>query len=340
MTIAALGAAAEPFLSFRTAADAEKMRVHAGGVSCEVLHASRFVGLVDDYVTVDRDVPPTAAALATLHRDLSNLVGGMVVQSGSGTVNIAQDLEVHSNLHVYGTAVIEGDTLLFSDLTALGEVALGCNLAVAGSLFTSNVETRSITGPDLELVATETMTLRSCNLWLSTQTVCLGPGSNNVVLRCTECNLGINLPVGTEPVCTLHVNGAVFASEELFALSDKSVKTDVQPVSNALDMVQGMHGCTYLRVDSCDAGSHKRHLGVIAQDVQKVCPEAVHSDANGKLSVAYGNLVAVAIEAVKELAQLRQTDLQLIRDMEQRVAMLEIALGRAVALHSVPMPSG
>ena len=42
-------------------------------------------------------------------------------------------------------------------------------------------------------------------------------------------------------------------------------------------------------------------IGVIAQEVEEVIPQVVHADSNGKLSVAYGNLVSVLIEAVKEL---------------------------------------
>jgi len=45
-----------------------------------------------------------------------------------------------------------------------------------------------------------------------------------------------------------------------------------------------------------------RQIGVIAQDVEKVFPEAVATDVKGMKSVAYGNLVAPLIEAVKELS--------------------------------------
>jgi hypothetical protein len=44
-----------------------------------------------------------------------------------------------------------------------------------------------------------------------------------------------------------------------------------------------------------------RHIGVIAQDVEKVIPEIVHTAADGYKSVEYAKLVAVLIEAVKEL---------------------------------------
>jgi hypothetical protein len=57
-----------------------------------------------------------------------------------------------------------------------------------------------------------------------------------------------------------------------------------------------MRGVYYDRIDTGEAG-----VGVIAQEMREVVPEVVR-DNDGTLSVAYGNLVGVLIEAVKELA--------------------------------------
>jgi hypothetical protein len=43
-------------------------------------------------------------------------------------------------------------------------------------------------------------------------------------------------------------------------------------------------------------------VGLIAQEVQAVVPQAVSSQPDGLLNVAYGNLVGVLIEAIKELS--------------------------------------
>jgi len=42
-------------------------------------------------------------------------------------------------------------------------------------------------------------------------------------------------------------------------------------------------------------------IGVIAQELREVAPELIAVNPDGLLSVAYGNLVGVLIEAVKEL---------------------------------------
>jgi ribonuclease PH len=45
----------------------------------------------------------------------------------------------------------------------------------------------------------------------------------------------------------------------------------------------------------------KTEVGVIAQEVEEVVPEVVQTNEAGMKSVAYGNLVGVLIESVKEL---------------------------------------
>lgn len=59
-----------------------------------------------------------------------------------------------------------------------------------------------------------------------------------------------------------------------------------------------MRGVTFTRIDT-----GLRGVGVIAQELAAVIPEAVLAHDDGLLSVAYGNLVGVLIEAVKELSR-------------------------------------
>ena len=50
-------------------------------------------------------------------------------------------------------------------------------------------------------------------------------------------------------------------------------------------------------------GTGQRQAGVIAQEIEKVLPEVVvQNEDNGYLTVAYGNIVALLIEAIKELS--------------------------------------
>lgn len=96
---------------------------------------------------------------------------------------------------------------------------------------------------------------------------------------------------------SISVTGTITATGDITAYSDASLKTEVATISNALDLVNRLRGVTFTRTDSGDRG-----IGVIAQELAAVVPEAVLVNEDGLLSVAYGNLVGVLIEAVKELA--------------------------------------
>ena len=62
-----------------------------------------------------------------------------------------------------------------------------------------------------------------------------------------------------------------------------------------------MSGVIYKRSDILN--DEKNYMGVIAQNVEKYCPEVVE-EVNGIKTVAYGNLVGVLIEAIKEMYEI------------------------------------
>ena len=80
--------------------------------------------------------------------------------------------------------------------------------------------------------------------------------------------------------------------------SDINLKTNIQTIPNALDKVLQLRGVEFDRIDM--NGEHQ--IGVIAQEVEKIIPEVVVGE-DGTKGVAYGNIVAVLIEAIKELTQ-------------------------------------
>ena len=91
------------------------------------------------------------------------------------------------------------------------------------------------------------------------------------------------------------ITGALVASGDVTAFSDARVKENVETLSNALESVKQMRGVTYNKI-----GEEKQSVGVIAQELEEVVPQLVHTDEEGMKSVAYGNITAVLIEALKE----------------------------------------
>lgn len=94
------------------------------------------------------------------------------------------------------------------------------------------------------------------------------------------------------------LSGSFTATGDITAYSDKRLKSDIDTIPGALDKVAKMRGVNFTMKDT-----GARSTGVIAQELQSVIPEAIHTNDDGYLSVAYGNLVGVLIEAIKDLAE-------------------------------------
>jgi len=98
-------------------------------------------------------------------------------------------------------------------------------------------------------------------------------------------------------------SGAITASNNVTAFSDINLKKNIEVIPNALDKVSQIRGVTFDRIDIDD---EPRQSGVIAQEVEAVLPEVVRTAQDGTKTVAYGNMVGVLIEAIKE--QQKQID--------------------------------
>jgi hypothetical protein len=98
----------------------------------------------------------------------------------------------------------------------------------------------------------------------------------------------------------------IWTSGNVTAYSDIAVKTNLVRIPNALEKVCSINGYTYERTDYIkdledpEAPDVLRQAGVVAQEIEKVLPEVV-SGKDGNKAVAYGNIVALLIESIKEL---------------------------------------
>lgn len=116
----------------------------------------------------------------------------------------------------------------------------------------------------------------------------------------------------------LYVGGSALATEWKTA-SDARLKKNITTINGALDKVSALRGVEFeWRKDEFpDKGfAEGRKIGLIAQEVEKVLPQVVSSDNDGYKSVEYVNMVAVLIEAVKELKMQN-------KELQARIEVLE-----------------
>ena len=104
---------------------------------------------------------------------------------------------------------------------------------------------------------------------------------------------------------SLYVGGGIYSTGDVVAFSDARVKTNVVTIDNPLDKVLNMRGVYYNPINKeTKEVDNRRRVGVIAQELNKVLPEAVtYAEDVDEYGVDYGKLTGVLIEAIKELKQ-------------------------------------
>jgi hypothetical protein len=224
-----------------------------------------------------------------------------------------------SNVARLSNAVLQADALSLGTLATTGAAGIGgvltCpsasvggvlsagTLSTAGLVVSSNARFRGSVMIDAGIVAPA-----SC----PTLTFTAGTAASNVGAfawynasnASNAYGANSNTPdaiLSLDTSGNLVASGDVIATSDLLAASDARLKTDVRPIEGALAKVLALRGVTYARTDLPDRPG--RHVGLLAQEVAAVLPEVVSTHpATGMLSVAYGNMVALLIEAIKELA--------------------------------------
>jgi hypothetical protein len=123
----------------------------------------------------------------------------------------------------------------------------------------------------------------------------LAIGTNNTERMRISADGFVGIAATPTSAYRLSVTGKIYASDDIVAFSDARYKRDISPIADSLNKVRSLVGVLY--TDS----NGNRKTGLLAQDVQTVLPEAVSTDEAGNLALAYGNLVGLLVEAVKEL---------------------------------------
>ena len=126
-------------------------------------------------------------------------------------------------------------------------------------------------------------------------------GTGNAGNASTDLLYQFKKYLGSLSLFSIYGDGSIKAEGDITAFSDGRYKTNIVTINDALDKVRQMRGVYYHKVDDLV----NRKMGVIAQEMEAVIPEVVLTEASEdkKKSVAYGNLTAILIEAVKTLAE-------------------------------------
>ena len=124
------------------------------------------------------------------------------------------------------------------------------------------------------------------------------------------CRVDGGLGVGTDS--TGSTAGEVRAADEVTAYysSDERLKENITTIEDALDKVNAIRGVEFdwkadhIKKRGGEDGYfvRKHDVGILAQDVKKVCPEVVAEKEDGTLGVKYEKLIGLLVQAINELS--------------------------------------
>ena len=266
-----------------------------------------------------------STALVTGNTTLSGTLSTAGTASFSSTLAVTGAVTLSSTLAVTGAATLSS-TLAVSGATTLasnglnvgsgqlavsgGNVSMSGNLAVTGNAGLTTLSTSGAATLSSTLAVTGATTLNA-----ATTINLASAGALNINTSGTLNGLRfysgstITGQLGASSTYPFYVSNAsgtamvysdtsgnLTAAANISAYSDARLKTNVRTIDDALALVEQLRGVYYERIDSGEEG-----IGVIAQEVKNVFPQAVHEN-DGTLSVSYGNLVGPLIEAVKILS--------------------------------------
>jgi len=87
-----------------------------------------------------------------------------------------------------------------------------------------------------------------------------------------------------------------------FHTSDKNLKDNIKNIENPLDKISKINGVTFNWNSSQDTYTGS-DIGVIAQEIEEIIPEAVTTRDTGYKAVKYEKIIPLLIESIKELIE-------------------------------------
>jgi len=184
------------------------------------------------------------------------------------------------------------DTLTNKTIAAGSNTITGLtnsNLSGSAGISNANLANATISGISLG----SNLNALSFNGYITAATSYNGSAAVNVSVAGTSINTGNTLVA--RDISGDFTAGSITATQYT-STSDISLKKNVFTIENALEKILSLRGVEYDRIEN---GEHQ--IGLIAQEVEKIIPEVVYGDEIK--SVAYANIVALLIEAIKELKE-------------------------------------
>lgn len=207
-----------------------------------------------------------------------NIKGRSLVEYGENEIRLNSECVI-SSIH---TSLIESDAGMSLETNGFGLVSTNIGYKAPRYVFGDSLFSISSTYAGVNFLPSLSI---------------IGPTKTLFEITTPSTTILNNVVIGAPKETThrLCVGGTIYADDDIFCFSDKRDKTNIRKIGGALRKLRQITGVTYDR-------RGRQCTGVLAQDVMRVLPEAVFEDvATGNLSVAYGNMIGLLVESIKEI---------------------------------------
>lgn len=252
---------------------------------------------------ITRSLQGTGTALSTANTQFNGRVttnnilnvNNTIVFLRSTSINGTSAITVRPNITFSNTTTFSSAPTFSSGLTTTTVVATG---SISGSLLTVSdtiTATNGITGGSF----TTTGAISGGSV---SATGAITGASATVTNALTGKSLALSGPI--TGASTLSVVNSITANAatittvtatDFNSTSDKRFKENISTIETPLDIVGKLEGVRFKWKES-----NKPSIGLIAQDVEEVLPEIVHTDDQGIKYINYGLLTALLIESIKQ----------------------------------------
>jgi len=248
----------------------------------------------------------------------STTTGSLVVNGGVGigkNLNIGGNTNISGALTVGGTVTISGETTFNTGIVP--DTDLGAYVGTSSKRFSEayfgNIKI-AVTDDNTIDTSTGNLILNPASDLVSITANTAITGSLTINSGTTITSGGLSVTGNSTVVGNLAITGDLTVTGDItaFYTSDQRLKDNIAAIEDSLAKVLSISGNTYTWNEK--SGKEGADVGVIAQEVLEVLPEAITTRGNGYLAVDYQKLVPLLVEAIKELSAKVETLEQKLTD--------------------------
>jgi len=246
---------------------------------------------------VGSNVNITTSSLQIGNSSTNTQVNSSVLSTGTGNFSVAAN--VGANVKLTTVLLSIGNSTVNATINSTS-VGIGANTFIANSssvLISNPLTANGSTGTSGQLLASNGSSgspywVTGVNVNIADDTTTNG---SRYLLFANQTSSVLSSAYVSSTKLSFNPSTGVLSSTVMTGSSDERLKTNVETITDPTEVLSQLRGVSFNRIDN-----GQKDYGVIAQEIEKVIPDVVHTDADGFKTVSYTSIIGFLIEAVKK----------------------------------------